>query len=228
MKIRYTRQGGHRPPRDDERLEIDQGRFTLWRTVSSATYPPTPIGSFAGELPAAEWDELREMITAAVEEGDLQRQIAPDSPIETIRAGDVTARLGIHDEPEGAWGAVIARLRDLLRQCTGQPAAALSLTVSSDGKRATLKRLGTETLDVDLSWSTVRAVLWEEEWQNKGSWSDAVEDGPAEETEEGWSYELPFGHGFTPEQNQQVVAYLTMKVRRDGTEVDASLESPRT
>src|SRR5690242_11482166 len=142
------------PPPDHEELEIgEEGAFSMWRSIGRATQPPTPVGLFNGRLEAGLYAELREEARAAAQARDLYISPAPDSPLEAITIGDIDvhkAYLGIHDDPEGAWGALVDRLRSLLGELTRFPRAALAVEVLEGGHRARLVHRGEEPLRLDL------------------------------------------------------------------------------
>ena len=213
--IRFTRTGGTRPPRDREILQIeDDGSFTLWRSIGSATFPSTPVGRFAGTLPEETLQQLKAAGRAAHDTGDLTRSLRPGTAIANIQIGDVKAKLGIHDEPEGPWGELLPQLSALLGELTSMPRAALGIAVAEDGLSASLRHLGTEPLSVDLSDLTVRAVLWKG-YLKVGDWFAPTRETTGSETiesSEGWQYALPFDHGFELDEAHRVVAYVTLAI----------------
>jgi hypothetical protein len=230
MNIRYTRSGGRTPPRDREILDIDAtGAFTLWRSVGAATNPPTPIGRFVGQLDAQLNAEVQSEAQAALDAGDVSQTPRPDSPVETITVDGVKARLGAYDEPAGAWGTLVSRLRQLLGDLAAFPQAALTLEVQPDGSRAQLIHQGSEALQLDLSALTVRAVLWESD-NKAGDWRAPKASGsPGRLTADpGWTYDLLFDHGFTVASGQDVVAYVTLTVFDGQQAIPVALSSPRT
>jgi len=228
--IKYSRTGGFRPPRDRELLTIDnKGHFRLWRSVSSAKWPPTAVGLFGGQLEDSELTKLQEMVQAAERLGDLEIIPPPGSAIERVTIGSgIHARLGIHNKPDGPWGSLLERLRQLLADLTAYPQAALKVTVTPDGRAAHLTHLGDQPLPLDLSNLTIRAVLWQE-YQNLGDWRYS---GPATwdneiVAEPGWSLELPFAHGFKVQPATEVVAYVTTTIFDKQQPIPVGLESPR-
>jgi hypothetical protein len=228
--IQYKRTGGSRPPRDRELLTVDdKGEFSLWRSIGAAVFPPTAVGRFAGQLNAGDLAALQKLTQAAQKAGDLAVVPLPGSVIERVILGDgVNARLGIHDEPDGPWGALLARLRQLLADLTAHPQAALKLTVTAKGDAARLAHLGDQPLRLDLSGLAIRAVLWEG-YKNLGDWRYS---GPAEwegdiVAEPGWSLELPFAHGHAVRPSMEVVAYVTLAAYDGRRLVPIGLESPR-
>lgn len=229
MNIRYTRSGGRTPPRDREILDIDAtGAFTLWRSVGAATNPPTPVGQFAGQLDAQLAAELQRETQAAVNAGDVSLTPRPDSPVETITLDGVKARLGAYDEPAGAWGTLVSRLRQLLGDLTAFPQAALAIEVQPDGTRAKLIQQGPDALQLDLSALTVRAVLWEGD-NKAGDWRAPKASGSTGRlnADPGWTYDLPFDHGFTVASGQEIVVYVTLTAFDGQQATPVALSSPR-
>lgn len=229
MNINYHRRGGRKPPRDNEQLEIDEnGNFTLWRSVGWATTPPTPVGHFAGQLPAAEHDALCQQATVAAADGNFKATPKPDAAIETIKVDDAQARMGNHEKPAGPWGDLADHLRQLLVDLTERPKAALSLELDKGGKTARLVHLGSDSLRLDLSDLTVRAVLWEGQ-RKAGDWSAPADKNKGKDTNAsaGWSLDLPFAHGFDLGGNKEVVAYVTLTLYKGNQRIPVSLLTAR-
>lgn len=230
MKISYSRSGGRTPPRDREILEINsEGTFSMWRSVGSATHPPTPIGRFAGQLYDQGQIQLQEAAAKAAKAGNLKLKPLPGAATETITVDEAQARLGANDKPEGAWTDVIEQLRRLLGNLTAFPQAAVKLEVQERGRTARLVQQGPDELQLDLSGLTVRAVLWEG-YNKAGDWrakelpagaASKVKAGP------GWSFDLPFDHGFKIETGQEVVAYVTFAAFDGDRSIPVALNSPR-
>ena len=231
MDIKYTRTSSFQPPHDREILEIaENGDFTMWRSIGWATYPPTPIGRFGGQLDAGQRRHVQSLATTASARGELSRRITPDSPVETIDAGATTARLGAYDEPDGPWGELIETLRQWLHDLTAAPRAAIAIEVEPDGRSAHLVHQGTESLQVDMSELTVRAVLWGADHAKAGDWHAPAEARSGQGTVEagsGWSFDLPFSHGFNVEEGQEVVAYVTFGLLDGQTSVLVAAQTPR-
>jgi hypothetical protein len=232
LMLRYTRQGGRKPPRDREILEIEpNGAYMMWRSVGSSSYPPVPIGRFSGELSADQLSELQAKVDAVKPIGKLEVTPPPGAAIEKIEGNkDLRLTCGAHDEPEGPWGELIEYVRELLDQLTESPQAVIALTVQQEGQKAQLTHRGSSPLRVDLSDLTVRAVLWEG-YNNKGDWhwDKTGRELPSETTvNQGWSFDLPFGHGFEVASGQEVVAYVTFTAFDDKKPVPVMLESPRS
>lgn len=230
MKIRYTRSGGRTPPRDREILEIDtEGAFTMWRSVGSATHPPTPIGRFAGQLDAQEQKKIQQAAAKAAKAGDLKLKPPPGAATDSITVGEAQARLGANDKAEGDWAGLIEGLRRLLGELTASPEAAIALKVEKRGQAARLVHQGSAEIQLDLSGLTVRAVLWEGHNKN-GDWrakelpagaDSKVKAGP------GWSFDLPFDHGFKVTSGQEVVAYVTFAAFEGERAIPVGLSTPR-
>ena len=228
MIIRYARSGGHPPPPDREILTIDEdGTFTMWRSIGSAVQPSSPVGRFAGRLDDQTLESLKSAIVEVALVGDITTKLKPGSAVVNIDTGLVKARMGIHDEPENAWSQLVAIMKGLLKQLTTKPEAAISLTVSDDGRRAHLEHLGQQPLELDLSQLTVYAVLWEgykivAEWTF--STSDSEEEIPIV-VDTNWQMDLPFDHHFEPGDNQRVVAYVTFSIFNEDRLVPVRLTS---
>ena len=226
--IRFTRSGGRRPPQDREILDIaDDGTYTLWRSIGSASYPSTPVGRFSGTLSESQLDQLKSLCLAAAESGDLTRSMPPGSAVANIQIGDVNAKMGIHDEPEGPWGELLPHLSELLRELTASPQAALGIFIAKDGMSATLDHLGSEPLSVSLAELTVRAVLWDG-YLKTGDWfapTDEVIYEESIEAETGWQFNLPFAHGFEVGEGNRVVAYVTLSIADGELMVPVKLDS---
>jgi hypothetical protein len=233
MLVKLARRGGRKPPRDNELLTVeDDGSFTLWRSVGWTTQPPTPVGRFAGRLAGEEWERLRAEVAAAQQAGDLQMTPRPDSSVDAIELAEgARGRLGNNDRPTGPWAALVATLRTLLVELTAYPQAALALEVKADGSGARLMRHGSQPLDVALDDLTVRAVQWREHAKT-GDWSaprdNALVSRSQETTEDGWTFELPFDHGFAMEPGCEVVAYVNLAIYDNGRRVPVSLQSLRS
>jgi hypothetical protein len=228
--VHYTRGGGRKPPHDREQLEIRaDGSFSLWRSIGSASYPPAPVGRFAGQLDPSALDDLRDKVMTATRAGNLSLIPPPGAAIEKIRLGKVEASLGIHQEPEGPWGTLVEHLRQLLTDLTNYPRAAVALEVDSDGRSVYLVHLGEEALRLDLKNFTIRAVLWqgyqkEADWQlfkKEDQWPDQLT------AQAGWSFKLPFDHNFQVTEGREVVAYVTLSLFDGETAIPVALESRR-
>lgn len=207
--IRYYRHGGDRSPADREILEIGaDGAFTMWRTIGANTYPPAPVGSYAGRLPARRLTALGRAAAAAAATGALSLTPLPDASLESIDADGVRAEMGSGTVPKGPWGTLAGKLRSLLGDLTAFPRAVAQVEVAPDGRAARLVQHGPEALRLDLSPLAVEAVLWrkgnaEAFWSAPPASFGEVTAGP------GWSLDLPFDHGFHVTARVKVVAYVT-------------------
>ena len=226
--VLFSRSGGRMPPRDRERLEIFQdGAFKMWRSIGAASQPASPVGLFQGKVPTEQWERIAPLAAAAARAGSLEIVPVPDAAVDSIEIGSVQARLGQHDQPQGAWGQLAAALRDALGTLTSQAQAAISLEVSPDGRRASLRHLGTQPLRLDLSKLQVRAVLWQG-YAKLGDWrptGTAVELTGRLEAAPGWTLNLPFNHGFDPQPGQAVAAYVVLTLFDGQQPIPTSLEA---
>ena len=226
--IHYVRAGGRTPPRDRERLAIfKDGTFWMWRSVSVASQPVTPVGRFAGRLPGPLHQALLRLTETAEKAGPVSLTPPPDASIETLRLGGVQARLGAHQEPPGPWGELVSLLRRALSELAGQPVSAVDLVVSADAQAARLVHLGAEPIRLDLSSLQVRAVLWKG-FRKEGDWRLAGRD-PAlpgqVEAAPGWSFNLPFNHGLALSPGRTIAAYVIFTLFDGKQPVQVSLEA---
>jgi len=194
-----------RPPRFDESLDFgDGGAFSLWRSVGWASSPASPIGRFGGVLTPGQRRELASAADGAAADGSRSWPIRPDSPVDRLWVVGGEATLGIHDQPEGPWGALALTLRALLHDLTASPVAALALE-AADGPH--LVHLGPQELPLDLTALTVEAVHWRA-GDSLGQWkSDLHEDvagGSPVRAGTGWRLALPFSHGFALQPGDRV------------------------
>jgi hypothetical protein len=229
--LRYSRSGGHKPPPDHESFELfKDGFFSLWRSIGSATYPPTPVGQFTGRLPEDDLKQINVEIARCTETGDLKVAPLPDASIETIQLAGVQANIFIHAEPPGAWGILAVRLREYLQSLTLYPLSAISIEVGKNGTSASLIHHGAGTTQIDFDNVVLRAVLWKG-FRKMGDWFAPKGDLrllPARLTApKGWAFELPFGHGFNIQAGQEVVAYMNFTIYDGVAPVRISLESIR-
>jgi hypothetical protein len=206
--IQYYLHGGRRPPADREILAIGaDGAFTMWRSIGANSYPPAPVGRYAGRLPARRLTALQRAAAAAAATGDLHLTPEPDSSFEDIDVDGVRAKMGSGTVPKGPWGALAGRLRTLLGELTAFPRAVVQVEVASNGRTARLVQHGPEALRLDLSALAVEAVLWRKGnaqafWNAPPASLGEVTAGP------GWSLDLPFDHGFSVTARAKVVAYV--------------------
>ena len=227
--IYYHRSGGFKPPQDNELLEINSdGTFSMWRSVGWATYPPSPIGQFGGQLDSNKTVQLQPLVEAAAGSGNLEMMISPDSPIETIELTGVHATLGIHDDAPGPWGALIEQVRPMLGELTAFPQAAIGVEVLPGGQSARLIHLGQEPVQLGLGNLTVRAVLWEGYTKKDDWWASKGNIIPTEMTARpGWQLDLPFDHGFKVTKGLEVIAYINFELFQEEQPIPVSLESRR-
>lgn len=226
MIVNYGRTGGRRPPPDREGLRIeDDGRFTMWRSISPA------IGRFAGSLGAGELSKIKNEVQLAAAAGDLTREPARDGSVEGIDVAGARATLGSNDEAEGPWGVLIDHLRKLLDVLIDMPQAAVGLEVEPDGTSARLVHLGDRPLAIDLSNLAVRAVLWGRGYQKLGDWNSTDDygegspAGPAQvEAAGSWSIPLPFDHGFRLGKNKVLHVYVTFAASENGNRADVTVQ----
>jgi hypothetical protein len=192
--LRLHRIGGIRPP-DNERLEIaDDGGFVLWRTVGTATQPPTPVGRFEGHLSASDLDAAKAAVDAATT-GTSPASAGPAHPgssFDRLDINDVRAEVPAGAAVEGDWATAVDLARRLLHDLTAAPTAAVALD-ASDGLRVV--HVGTEPIELDLSELVVRAARLEdgaavEHWEQACSGPFSVTAAP------GWDFALPFEHDF--------------------------------
>lgn len=223
--IEYTRTGGRLPPRDHERLIIySDGAFEMWRSVGAASQPPSPVGRFQGQVPQVLFRQLSSQVAAAIAAGDLLVKPPPDASVDRVQLAGATAQMGHHDQPAGAWGFLIASLRQALGLLTDQPLAALALQISPSGDAARLIHQGTQTIQVRLKPLQVRAVLWNQ-YRKEGDWRATPDAPETAEAGPGWSFELPFEHGFSMSSGQVVAAYVTAALFDGSRWVPVSLEA---
>lgn len=226
--INYQRYGGLRPTPNNEILKIeDDGKFRMWRSVSTASIPPSPIGRFEGKLEAELNAQLWYAADAAAATGDFEIVPLPDSVIDTIKLPNAQASMGIYQQPRGPWNNLIGLLRPLLSELALFPRAAIALEVLNGGRAARLVHRGTEPLLLDLSTMKIQAILWQEEdlinrWSEpQTTFGDKVVLSAAEE----WLLNLPFGHGFNITQESHVIAYVRFKAFDGEVFLPVSLES---
>ena len=153
----------------------------------------------------------------------------PGASIETVEIDGAKSRMGANDQPNGPWSDLVEHLRTLLGTLAEHPTAAVALEVEEDGSGARLTHHGKESLRLDLSKLTVRAVLWEG-GRNAGDWHGPTEhsgDMAKIEATPGWTLDLPFDHGHEITGKGEVVAYVTFTAFDGEQPVPVSLQSPR-
>lgn len=199
-----------RLPQLDEVLKIaDDGSFSMRRSVSAASSPASPIGTFAGKLSGDRWSQLHAAAQKAGAEGSRSWVALPDSPIDRIRVDDAEATLGMRHAAEGPWGELAGLLRPMLSTLTSSPLAAIALEVT-DGAR--LVHCGEDELKVELSELVLEAVQRRGDdtvarWEAGPVGSGKVAAGP------GWRKDLPFDHGFDLQDGDRVAVLVTFEVR---------------
>jgi len=198
----FRREGGTAPP-DHEVLRVTgDGRFTLWRSIGRSTRPPTPIGRFAGTVPAARWASLAAALDACRGAEAIELELPADAAREKVVLGRRTSTWADDATPPPPFAALAVEARRLLGELTAMPQAALAVPGVSSPE---LRHLGTEPLELDLSGAAVRVVHWEED-RVVGDWRAPL-DGPRSVTAiPGWVFPLPFDHPFAAE------ARLTVEV----------------
>jgi hypothetical protein len=164
----------------------------MWRTIARASRPPSPIGRFAGTLPAERLSSLRTAAAACAKAHAVSIAPAPGASTDRVRVGSKTASWGDDQTPAAPWDRLATVLRTLLSELASSPRAAVTVEVH-DGRRAWLRHVGTEGIELDLSGATVRAVQWEDGVAT-GQWQSGVEGPRSATAEPGWAYELPFAH----------------------------------
>jgi hypothetical protein len=226
--IQYRRTGGRLPPRDRERLNVyPDGSFEMWRSVGAASRPPSPIGRFMGRVPGDLLHTLTQLAQQAAVSGDLEVKPPPDASVDFIQVAGAKARMGRNEQLAGAWGELANALRQALGSLTDQPAAALALHIDPSGLSARLLSQGAERLRVALGDLQVRAVLWDKR-QKQGDWRwkpDAAGLPGEVEARPGWSFELPFDHGFAAAPGMQVAAYVNAGLYDGDHRIPVSLEA---
>lgn len=85
--IYYLRQGGLMPGPQHEEIRVDGALFTMWRSVSIASRPPSPIGRFGGRLNSGREASLAEAALAAEKAGDFVVTPKPDAVVESVELG---------------------------------------------------------------------------------------------------------------------------------------------
>jgi hypothetical protein len=221
--IAVHRTGGFRPPEFSELLEVaDDGTFQMWRSVSMAAPLPSPIGRFAGRLPAPQLSTLSDVAKRAAAEGSRTWLVSPDSPVDRFEVDGVTATLGIHDPGDGAWESFAAMVRPLLGELTASPLAAIALDVT-DGPA--LLHQGSGPLTLDLSHLAVRIVHWCE-GESQGRWTAPETDRGEVVAGPGWRLPLPSEHGFALEAGDRLTVQATFGAFDGDRLVPVSLQTP--
>ena len=223
MKIIYTIDGGRRPAPAHERLEIsDDGAFTMWRSLSTMSTPPSAVGRFAGSVPADALRQIQQAASEASGAGDLAQPVPPDGAVQVVQLDGATARVGAHAEATGAWGTLLGLLRELLGTLADQPLAVVAVEVAKDASRASLRHLGTVPLVLELAGAVVRVVVWRD-GAKAGDWRSGPIGDAKVEASAGWSLELPFDHSLALHAGDKTDVYVTFGADDGGHAVRAQL-----
>lgn len=149
--VSFGRFGAQFPP-ERETLTVDaDGGYELWRSFAGPV-----VGRFAGTVD--ELDALTALVTAAREEppppppGD---DLPPDASVEVVGVGAQEVEVVAGAPVEGAWGALLTRLRELLDELAGEPVAAVRAVLVDPGTLR-LEHLGSEPLPLHLAALTVQ------------------------------------------------------------------------
>jgi hypothetical protein len=214
--IRYLRQGGLMPAPQHEVLQIEEdGRFTMWRSVSIASKPPSArIGRFAGTLRPEQAAAVSEAARTVPLPGDDRPLPPPDSVVETLELPSSSLRVGVHDRIDGPWAALRDLLRSLLGELTAFPAAAIRLDIGDARSVARLVHEGDESILLDLHDLALGVFVWEDD-----SITDRWSMSRAAQTEitasPGWTIDLPLSHGFEVKRGQQLEVHATFAAFMD-------------
>jgi len=208
--LRYRVLGGRGTPPSDERLAIDDDRFTLWRSTGTPL-----VGRFAGRLTPATARDVTAAEAAAIAAGHPDAEAPPDAPIETVELGDgTTIELGHEADIEGPWGGLIELLRRLADDLVDQPAAAIGLEVAEDGRGARLVHRGPDPLGIDLSAAGIAVYAWKGYYEPAGRWlRGPMAIGSPDTVGEGWRVDLPFDHDLRtgPGRSLQVAVDFSLR-----------------
>jgi hypothetical protein len=148
----------------------------------------------------------------------------PDSPVDRLQVNDMSATLGIHENGDGAWAALIQLVRQLLVELTGAPAAAIAL--EADGANAALVHRGSNPLRLDLSSLAVRAVHWRGS-ESQGVWTTQLPASTDEVVaESGWRLALSLDTGFESQPGDRVVVRATFAAYDGERMVPVSVQQP--
>jgi hypothetical protein len=207
--IRYHLVGGRSVPGQDERLEIEQGRFRLRRTTGVAV-----VGRFAGALPAD-----AKAVEAAAEgvrgSTSLQLEASPGAASESIDVDGVRLQGGLDHAPR-SWSPLVARLRELVNRLIDAPEAAIALELGDDGRSARLVHRGAAPVEVDLSELRIAVHAWEGYYEPAGRWERGPLGVTAPSTASGgWSAELPFDHGLPSGPGYRLQVEVDFAIRDD-------------
>lgn len=180
--LRFRRNSDSSPP-EHESLEIDDdGSFTMWRSTGEA------VGRFGGVIPdidATSADVLRALDERMPETDPLPM----DASLERVEVDDLTFAVGAHVRPEGPWGDLVRRCRELMADLRSQPLAALVVDVD-DPSSPRLVHQGPESLRLELIQPAAEASVWRdgEHASSARGYADviaSVASGP------GWRLDIP-------------------------------------
>lgn len=212
-----------RPPQLDEMVVIHHdGSLTMWRSVSTATPRPSPVGWFAGRLDREDMAALSEALQEVRHSGQTSRTVTPGSAVDAVEVDGAGLILGARDEADGGWSHLLSLIRTQLDDFTSSPTAAVALEVH-DGT-PTLVQMGDDSLQVDLSGLEVTATQWRH-GESTGRWSAQPGDGEVT-AGPGWQLALPADHGFTEDESRWVSWRVTFAAVRDGDRVPVGLHTP--
>jgi hypothetical protein len=209
MTISYQRSGGRGDPPERETLTIDDGdgSFTMRRAVGSPS-----VGRFAGTVPDELLARVREEASGAAAEPAPSGAQMPDAPRELIDLGK--GPLTVVRSTGGHLGELRIVLGEALVALLDQPEAAVRLVVAADGSGAELVHEGAEPVELDLSATTITAVLSSEAWEQKGSWkAGPVSVGGGKVTaSSGWRIALPYDAGFSAAPGDHLVVEVKASI----------------
>jgi hypothetical protein len=143
--VTFHRTADDPPPlREILRVEPD-GTFRMWRSNAEA------VGRFAGTVPGFEALAAQVGAARAAEPPAAGRQPA-DATLDTIEVDGFEVTLRPSQRPDGPWGGLAARLRDLLKELLAQPEAAIALDIGAAGgfERVRLVQRGSSALPIKL------------------------------------------------------------------------------
>ncbi len=184
--VEFRRLGGAPPP-EREVLAVDgEGRFTLWRSISSPV-----VGRFAGTVP--DQGGLAALVAAVEgEPGTGEVEVPADAPVEEVEVGGVLAAAEADLDPPGPWGPLLRACRQLSESLTDQPEAAVALVAVGGGDRPTrwlLEHRGTATLPLELDHAELTLTLWRDGQQAGTAGTGPLAAGRVE-AGPGWALDL--------------------------------------
>lgn len=208
----YRRTGGRRPSLN-EQLEIDdEGTFRMERRVSADR-----AGSFAGTVPDARLDQLRDALPA-LGEPVVIRPTRPGVVLEVVHWAGGSASFPLEDdEIPQPWLRLRELLHALVEDLKACPVAALDIALSESADTVILSAIGEQAVRVDVGGSVFALSLFGEDEDYLGSAQVAVPGGigGAEPLRPGWRQEVALDHGlaFTPKRTLQLSVDLTIDGR---------------